>query len=60
MKHILIPFNYFFAKLSKSVSGLAVISMTINLLQEEVIDMVINLAKDLGIIDDDDDEDDDD
>jgi len=33
--------------------------MTINLLQEEVIDMVVNLAKDLGIIDDDDDEDDD-
>ena len=32
--------------------------MTINLLQEEVIDMVVNLAKELGIIDDDDDEDD--
>ena len=33
--------------------------MTINLLQEEVIDMVLNLAKDLGIIDDDDEEDED-
>jgi hypothetical protein len=28
--------------------------MSINLIQEEVIDMCINLAKDFGIIDDDD------
>ena len=39
--------------------GLAVISMTINLLQEEVIDIVVNLAKDLGIIDDDKEDDED-
>jgi len=38
--------------------GLAVLSMSFNLIQEEVVDFAIQLAKDCGVIDDDDDEDD--
>lgn len=34
--------------------GLAVLSMSINLIQEEVVDMAIRQAKNCGIIDDDD------
>ena len=34
--------------------GLAFFSMTINLVQEEIVDKIRQLAKDIGIIDDDD------
>ena len=37
--------------------GLAVLSMSFNLIQEEVVDFAVQLAKDCGVIDDDDDED---
>ena len=36
--------------------GLAVMAMTINLVQEEVIGKFRQLARDMGIIDDDDDD----
>ena len=36
--------------------GLAVLSMSINLIQEEVVDAFAKLARDCGIIDDDEDE----
>ena len=36
--------------------GLAVLSMSLNLIQEEVADLAVKLAKDCGIIDDDDDD----
>ena len=36
--------------------GLAIVAMSINLVQEEIIEKFRQLAKDIGIIDDDDDE----
>ena len=38
--------------------GLAVLSMSLNLIQEEVVDFAIKVAKDCGCIDDEDDEED--
>ena len=38
--------------------GLAVLSMSFNLIQEEVVDFAVQLAKDCGVIDDEDDDDD--